>query len=718
MIDRLAGFSIRAPKVVLALAGLAFVLCGVLGSKVSDRLLAGGFLDPGAESSRAANVMADEFGLSGAQFILAVESAQGTTDARTTARAKAIVAGLRQDERVETVASPWTPPQGGAHLISRDGHVGLVVATLKGDDNAAQKTAKDLSDRYTGEADGATVTAGGQAMAFSEIGTISARDLAVAESIAIVLTFLLLVRFLRSWVAAAIPLVVGITAIVGTTAVLYLLTLVTDLSVFAMNIATGLGLALAIDYSLLVIGRFREEIAEGRGQHEAIAVALRRGGRAVVYSGLVVGIALIGMTFFPIYFLKSIGYAGVAVVALSIVLALTVVPALLSLFGTRINRKPLREAGTVESSWLYRVAVAVQRRPVVFALPVLALLLVSVAPVLGLRLGLPDDRVLPVSAQSHQVGDKIRNGFDENVAGAVRIVVEDMDDPDELESYAEALSRVESVKSVVAPAGSYSGGQRVGPGEPAAMKARVAYLTVQTPLNPYSSEAARQLDALRTVPAPGHILLDGLGPQTRDTAESIARGIPKALAWIAATTFVLLLLLTGSVVMPLKALVLNTLSLTASFGAMVWIFQDGHLGALGTTSTGYTVATVPVLLFCIAFGLSMDYEVFLLARFSEEWEKSGRTRADNDTAVAVGLARSGRVVTAAAVMMAVVFAGIATSGVSLMRMLGLGLTLAVLVDATLVRVVLVPAFMRVAGTWNWWSPRPARSGLERVRLRE
>ncbi|MFI6855379.1 MMPL family transporter [Streptomyces sp. NPDC050416] len=718
MINRLAGFAIRAPKRVLALVLLAFVLCGGLGSKVPDRLLAGGFQDPGAESTRAANVLADEFGLSGAQFLFAIESASGATDAKATARAKDIVAGMRDDSRVQTVVSPWTGPQGGAHLISRDGHAGLVVATLKGDDNAAQKTAKALSDRYTGEADGVTVTAGGQAMAFSEIATTSARDLGVAESVAIVLTFLLLVWFLRSWVAAAIPLVVGIIAIVCTTAVLYLLTLVTDLSVFAMNITTGLGLALAIDYSLLIIGRFREEIAQGSGQQEAIAIALRRGGRAVVYSGLVVGIALIGMTFFPIYFLKSIGYAGAAVVALSIVLTLTVVPALLSLLGTRINRKPLRETEAVESSWLHRVAVSVQRRPIVFALPVLAVLLVSLAPVFGLRLGLPDDRVLPVSAQSHQVGDTIRDGFDENVVGTVRIVVEGIGDPAKVESYATALSRVESVSSVVAPAATYSDGQRVGPGAPAATKGSVAYLTVQTPLNPYSSAAARQLDALRMVPAPGHTLFDGLGPQTRDTSTSIARGIPKALAWIAVTTFVLLLLLTGSVVMPLKALVLNALSLTASFGAMVWIFQDGHLGALGTTSTGYTTATVPVLLFCIAFGLSMDYEVFLLARFSEEWEKSGRTRADNDTAVAVGLARSGRVVTAAAVMMAVVFAGMATSGVSLMRMLGLGLALAVLVDATLVRVVLVPAFMRIAGTWNWWSPRLARGVLERLRLRE
>nr|WP_280344063.1 MMPL family transporter [Nocardia abscessus] len=245
-----------------------------------------------------------------------------------------------------------------------------------------------------------------------------------------------------------------------------------------------------------------------------------------------------------------------------------------------------------------------------------------------------------------------------------------------------------------------------------------AHVTVATALNPYSDVGRGQLDALRAVDAPGDVLVGGLAQQTADTSAGISRGFVIALLWIVVTTVILLFLLTGSILLPVKALVLNTLSLSATFGALVWVFQEGHLAGLGTTATGYTVATVPVLLFCVAFGLSMDYEVFLLSRFTEEWERSPRTRGDVDTAVAVGSARSGRVVTAAALLMAVVFVGIATSEVSIMRALGVGLALAVILDAVLVRTILVPAAMRIAGTANWWTPRWLAPVVARARLRE
>ncbi|MFI1914050.1 MMPL family transporter [Nocardia sp. NPDC020380] len=700
MITKLFTPALRAPKTVLVLAGIAFVLCGLLGVHAPPRLSNGGFVATDSESARAADILERDYGVSGTQLVLTVESPGGAQSPAAVARGGEIARQLQGDPRISTVASPWTDPAASAALTSTDDSIGLITATVRGDENHAPASARELADRYRGTRDGVTVRAGGQAMVWAETGDQTQRDLGIAEAIALPLTFLLLVWFLRSLVAAAIPFVTGVVAIAGATTVLYLLTFVVQLSVFALNIVTAIGLALAIDYSLLIIGRYREEIARGRDRTGALTVAMRRGGRAVAFSGITVGIALLGMLFLPMNFLRSLALAGLAVVALSIVLALTLVPALLMLLGERINRKPLREARPVEQQVLYRIARAVQRRPALCALPVLALLIALGSPIFGLKLGLPDDRVLPASTESHQVGDLLRNRFADNATGAVDILVTGANT--DVGAYAAALSKVPGVDGVSPPA--------AGPG--------TVLLTVSTHLDPYSDAAVRQLDALHAVPAPAATLFGGLAQQNADAASGVTQGFPKAAAWIAVITFVLLLLLTGSVVLPLKALVLNVLSLSAGFGAMVWIFQDGHLGGLGTDATGYTIGTLPVLLFCVAFGLSMDYEVFLLARFTEEWEHSAKTRADNDTAVALGIARSGRIITAAALLMAVVFAGIAASGVTMNRMLGLGLAVSVLMDATLVRMILVPAFMRLMGTANWWAPRRAKPLLEKAALRE
>ncbi|MEV0686317.1 MMPL family transporter [Nocardia sp. NPDC050378] len=720
MIDRFAGFAARAPKVVLAIIGIAFVVLGAVGAPVAERLSAGGFIGTDAESARATETLERDFGLAGMQLLLTVEAEAGALSPVADERARRIVSELRADERIEAVLSPWTEPRTRGKLVSRDDRMGLIVATVRGGDDVAPATAHELAQRHTGTGDGVEVRAGGQSILFHDANTQAARDLLLAEAVAMPLCFLLLMWFLRSAVAAAIPIVVGMVAIVGTTAILYALTFVVELSVFALNLTSAIGLALAIDYSLLLISRYREEIARGRSPSDAVLVATRRGGRAVVYAGATVAIGVVGMVFFPMPFLRSIAYAGVAVVTLSILLALTMVPALLTLLGGRINRKPLREATAVDQTRLYRIARTIQRRPVLVAVPVVALLLGLGAPVLGLKLGLPDDRVLPATAEPHRVGDDIRQRFSDNPTGVVQIVVtgDRAADTVALADYAVGISRVAGVSGVLAPTGAYADGLRLADGDAGMAGEGSAYLTVSTTSDPYSTQARDQLDALHAVAAPGDTAFGGLAQQTRDTADGISGAFPLALAWIAVVTFVLLLLLTGSVVLPLKALVLNTLSLSATFGAMVWIFQDGNLGGLGTVAPGYIAATVPALVFCTAFGLSMDYEIFLLTRFKEEWDKSERSRADNDTAVAVGLARSGRVITAAAVLMTVVFAAVITSDLSLMRMFGLGLTLAVIADATLVRMLLVPAFMRLFGTWNWWAPAWSRPTLDRLALRE
>jgi len=338
------------------------------------------------------------------------------------------------------------------------------------------------------------------------------------------------------------------------------------------------------------------------------------------------------------------------------------------------------------------------------------LLLLLGTPFLSVRWGFPDDRVLPTSASAHEVGDQLRRDFVHNSDAAVTVVVPDTTGigAADINRYAADLSRVPDVSAVSAPTGTFIDGNRVGPpSAPAGQIPGSAFLTVDSSAPLFSDQSETQLDRLHSVPAPAgkHVDMTGTAQTNRDSVDAITSRLPLVLGLIGVIMFVLLFLLTGSVVMPLKALVLNILSLTAAFGAMVWIFQDGHLGALGTTPTGTLVANMPVLLFCIAFGLSMDYEVFLVSRIREFWLASGKTRADNDESVARGIAHTGRIITAAALIMSISFAALIAANVAVMRLFGLGLTLAVLVDATLVRMVLVPAFMHVMGQWNWWAPR-------------
>jgi RND superfamily putative drug exporter len=363
------------------------------------------------------------------------------------------------------------------------------------------------------------------------------------------------------------------------------------------------------------------------------------------------------------------------------------------------------------------------RRSIPIGLAIVALLLLLGAPFLSIKWGFPDDRVLPQSLSAREVGDELRNDFSVDSSANITVVLPDAAGvpPSELDRYAAALSRVPDVSSVSAPGGTFVDGNPAGP--PAAatgMKDGSAFLTVGSTAPLFTDASNSQLDAVHEVATPGGkpVQVTGFAQINRDSSQAITDRLPLVLGVIAAITFVLLFLLTGSVVLPLKALVLNVLSLTAAFGALVWIFQDGHLGALGTTPTGTLVANMPVLLFCIAFGLSMDYEVFLVSRIREFWLKSGKTRADNDESVALGLAKTGRVVTAAALVMSISFAALIAAEVSFMRMMGVGMTLAIIADATLVRMALVPAFMHWLGRWNWWAPKPLARLHERIGISE
>ncbi|MBO0676566.1 MMPL family transporter [Mycolicibacterium sp. S2-37] len=739
MLARLAALSIAAPRRIICFALFVAVAAGVFGVPVAGKLAAGGFADPAAESSHAQSLLAERFDQGDVQLLITVTAPDGATGAAASRVGTEIVDQLRNSPNVASVTSAWTVKDpAAAGLISENGRAGLVVAGVTGGEKLADTNAKALTDAIGGEVserDGVTVRAGGVAMVNNQITKQTQQDLLLMESIAIPFSFLVLVWVFGGLLAAAVPVGVGLIGIVCSLAVLHAITFLTDVSVFALNLCMAMGLALAIDYTLLMVSRYRDELAGGASRETALTRMMVTAGRTVVFSATTVALPMITMVLFPMYFLKSFAYAGVATVVFAALAALIVTPAAIVLLGDRIDaldvrrlgrrllRRPTPEPKPVERLFWYRSTKFVMRRAVPIGLAVVALLLFAGAPFLGVRWGLPDERVLPTTASAHQVGDQLRTEFVDNSATAVTVVFPDSRgvSSDEMARYAGELSRVPDVISVSAPVGTFVDGRQAGPPTaPAGERDDSAFLTVSTSAPLFSDASATQLDRLHEIAPPDgkSVELAGIAQSNRDSVDAITSKLPLVLGLIAVSTFCLLFLLTGSVVLPLKALVLNVLSLTAAFGAMVWIFQEGHLSALGTTPTGTLVANVPVLLFCIAFGLSMDYEVFLMSRIREFWLASGRRPADVAESVALGLAHTGRVVTAAALVMSISFAALIAANVSFMRMFGLGLTLAVLTDATLVRMVLVPAFMRVAGTYNWWAPRPLVKLHDRLGLRE
>ncbi|MEV3902224.1 MMPL family transporter [Mycobacterium sp. NPDC050551] len=737
MLQRIAELAIAAPRRILVIAALVMVAAGVFGIPVAKNLSAGGFQDPDSESARATAVLVDKFDRGDMDLVISVTSEAGARDAAARAAGDDIVRALEASPEVGQVSSAWTaPPAAASALVSEDGRTGLIIAGITGGESDAQKHAKALVEQVVHDRDGVVVRAGGEAMTYVQVNGQSEKDLLLMESIAIPLSFLVLLWVFGGVFAATLPLIVGAFAILGTMAALRTVTLFTDVSIFALNLSIAMGLAIAIDSTLLIISRYRDELAEGADRDRALVRTMVTAGRTVLFSAMTVALSMLAMVLFPMYFLKSFAYAGIAVVVFAATAALVVAPAAIALLGDRIDsldvRRGLRRIlcrpepvpRPVEETFWYRSTKFVMRRSVIIGLAVVTLLLLLGAPFLGIKWGFPDDRVLPESASARQVGDELRNGFAVDSAANVTVVLPDATGvtPEQFDRYAAALSQVPQVASASAPGGTFVDGAPVGaPAASTGMRDGAAYLTVTSEAPLFTAASDAQLDALRAVAPPEGkpVQLTGVAAINRDSSESITSRLPLVLGVIAAVTFVLLFLLSGSVVIPLKALLLNVISLSAAFGALVWIFQEGHLGAFGTTPTGTLVANMPVLMFCIAFGLSMDYEVFLVSRIREYWLASpGRTAEDNDEAVALGLARTGRVVTAAALVMSISFAALIAAQVSFMRMFGVGLTLAVLADATLVRMLLVPAFMHVLGRWNWWAPAPLVRLHERIGISE
>ncbi|MEX2294347.1 MAG: MMPL family transporter [Acidimicrobiales bacterium] len=738
MLGRLAQLTVRHRKIVLVVAVVIFAASGAFGGSVADHLSSGGFADPSSESFNADEALLDTFGAGTPNLVLLVTVDAGSVDDPAAAQAgQALTERLAAEPHLTNVVSYWSlgnPPP----LRSQGSDRALVLARIDGDQNEVTDRVTELGPRFRGEGDGISVEVGGYSEVFREVGTTIEEDLVRAETIALPITLILLLLVFGSVVSASLPLAIGALSVVGTLAVLRLLSMVTEVSIFSLNLTTAMGLGLAIDYSLFVVSRFREELQAGHEPHIAVQRTVRTAGRTVAFSAVTVAAALCALLVFPLAFLRSFAYAGVAVAFLAGLFSVVILPAILATVGTAVDKLTIfkRSTQVTDEGFWHRMAIFVMHRPVIVATSAIALLLFLGAPFIHLNLSLPDDRVLPESAASRQVSDVLRAEFDSEEAGAASVVAEGIGDPSartaDIDAFAVSLAGLPGVSRVDAATGSYCGegladagctpGQQIlagGEGRYLAFNSADAggstYLSVVPSVEPLSAEGEALVRAIRATDAAFPTEVTGMSAQLVDTKSALFSRLPLAAGIIALVTFLVLFIQFGSVIIPLKAIVLNLLSLSATFGAMVWVFQEGHLSdTLDFTAIGSVDATTPILMFCVAFGLSMDYEVFLLSRIKEEYDRTG----DNELSVATGLERTGRIVSASALLMAVIFIAFATSQVTFIKLFGVGLALAVLMDAFLIRGTLVPAFMRMAGAWNWWAPAPLRRLHDRIGINE
>ncbi|OWA01451.1 hypothetical protein B9W64_36230 [Streptomyces sp. CS159] len=707
MFERVAELAIRRSRLVLVIAALAVAVMGFVGGGAFTKLLPGGFDDPNSQSSRAVEVIDDKFG-GETNLVLLVDTPDGGVDTPAAKSAgQALVSELKGEKNLANVYSYWDTNL--AALRSEDGEQALILAHVKGEETELQDNAQSLIDAYSGTyGDTLEVRAGGGTAVSADISTQVVSDLVLAEAIAIPLTLVLLLFVFGSVVSALLPLAIAVIAIAGAFAQLSVLGGITEVSNTATNLVTALGLGLGIDYALLMTSRFREQLASGASVDDAVRRTVSTAGRTVAFSAATVAAALASLLVFPQYFLRSFGYAGVGVVAVAAISTLFVMPALFVVLGHRVNKGRMPWAKdrqpSVQGSVWGRMARTVMRRPALTALPVLAVLLVAAAPLLGITFGTPDERVLPANAESRQVTAMLGENFNGNDAAALHVVIDRAVAKDGLTSYAGELAALDGVLRVETSAGTYTGGRSApaGPGNPALGRPDAQRINVVSELTPKSDEAEALVADVRAVMGPEGTepLVGGTDAELVDAKDSISGQLPLAIALVVLTTFVLLFLFTGSIVQPLRALVLNVVSLGATLGVMTWIFQDGNLSSLlGFTAQPMEVS-MTVLMFCIAFGLSMDYEVFVTSRIKELHDQG----EDNESAVANGLGHTGRIVSAAALLLAVSFFAFGTAKITFMQMFGLGSGLAILIDAIAVRGVLVPAAMRLLGGSAWYAP--------------
>ena len=698
MLDRLAHLANRRPRRMLAGAAVFFVVAAVLGGSVADHLQPYGADDPSSESVQLRRDLERTTGIQTSAGIVAlVSTPSGVRSPAARERVARVTAMLRRDRDVGRVTSFYDARDRA--YVARDGRSTYVAASFRAmSDTAVRDAAERLEKRFDGVPG---VRLGGQAVGFSEVNRTVESDLRRAELIAFPLLLVLSLLFFRSLVAALLPLLVGALAIVGTFLGLRVAGEIGSVSIFALNLVTGLGLGLAIDYSLFIVSRYREELAAVGPGVEALRRTMATAGRSVLFISLTVAAALASLLVFPQRFLYSMGIGGTMVALIAAAIALLVLPAVLALLGPRVNalaprwlqRASERDARPDERGAWYRLSRFVMRRPAPVAAASAALLIALGIPFLSINFTSVDASVLPKSSNSRQVYETLRAEFPPNRDAPIVIAAENRD----VRSVARRVAALPGVVGVTPP-------RPVGDGR--------AVIWAYSPAGSFSDRGQALVRDVRALPG---TQVGGQTAEFIDRKASLAAHLPIALLIVAGATIVVLFLMTGSIVLPIKALAMNVLTLSAAFGLLVLIFQDGRLeGPLGYTSQGALELTQPVLLFAVAFGLSTDYGVFLLGRIKE-----ARDRGANDReAVAIGLERTGRIVTAAALLFCVAIGAFATSQIIFIKELGVGTALAVLIDATIVRALLVPALMEMLGRWNWWAPKPLARLHRRIGLSE
>ncbi|MFN2612900.1 MAG: MMPL family transporter [Solirubrobacterales bacterium] len=703
MFDALARLATNRAKFVISLAVIGSIAAGAIGGGVANRLDPYGADDKTTESIQASNRL-EAAGFRDVGVIVLIEGGNVERPATKT-RVARLEKELRANQDVAEVTGFYDT--GSRDFVSTDGSkTYLGVALRATGDKDRQTAAEDIRKELEGRGG---ISVGGIGLAQQEVNDQVEKDLQKAEMLAFPLLFLLSLLFFRSLVAAALPLLIGGLAIVGTLLILRIASEFGSISVFALNLTTGLGLGLAIDYSLFMVSRYREEIARTGPGLEAMRRTMATAGRTVLFSSLTVTAALASLLVFPQRFLYSMGLGGSLVAIFAMLVALTVLPAILVLLGERVNafapkflqRRANRDARPTTEGFWYRLSRFVMRRPLPIATVSAAVLIAIGIPFLSIKFTSVDPQILPASASARQVDDVLRADFPPNRDVPIRVVVEDAAPA----AAANVAREVEGVEGVAA----------VQP--PRAIDAQTTLVQVVSE-NPANSEPSRALvRKLRDLPPPpgARIQIAGSTAEFLDFQHSLVRHMPLALAIVIVSTLLILFLMTGSVVLPIKALLMNVLNLSATLGILVLIFQHGHLeGFLDYRSQGALEQTMPVLLFAVAFGLSTDYAVFLLSRIKEARDAG----ASDSECVAIGLERTGRIVTAAALLFAIAIGAFATSQIIFIKENGIGTAIAVLLDATIIRALLVPSLMELLGHWNWWAPRPLRKLHHRVGLSE
>jgi trehalose monomycolate/heme transporter len=715
MLSRWTTVLLDRARLVVVVGIVATIAAATYGLGVFDSLGQGGFDDPHTDSQRELAREQAVFGNKNVDVIAIYRSKTLTADQpEFKQKVEQTLADIPKGTTTSVITA-WDTGDPG--MVSTDKHAVQVLISLAGDGQAEQSDNNDLVVP-TLEAKGLQTDIAGPWAVYKGVNETVSEDLARAETVSLPIVLILSLLIFGSLVAASMPVLVGALSVIGALAVVRLITTFAEVSVFSINVISLLGMGLAIDYALFVISRYREELAklpadDATAPRQAMAVTMLTAGRTVLFSGLTVAAAMSALLVFPQNFLRSLGYGGIAAVIIGVVTALTVLPAVLLLLGRRIDagRLPWRRGRPVSVSndhgaWA-RLAHAVMTRPVVVMVLIVGALLVIASPFLGVKWGSVDYRVLPPDQPAHVAAVKLNQDFGQEKSTA-NVLLETAD-KQAVSAYLDkvrALPGMLDVREVEAKGG-------------------VTLLRAAWSGNSQTGTSQDMVKTLREVPGPGgdHVLIGGLSADTVDLLGSIKRHVPWMAGIIIAVMLVLLFLAFGSLVLPVKAVLMNLLSISASFGVITWIFADGHLqGLLGYTSTGFLDATQPIFMLAILVGLSMDYEVFLLSRIREQWDKphdpSSSLTQRNTDAVAIGVQKTGRIITSAALLLAVVIGAFSTSGIVFMKMIGVGMLVALLVDATIVRALLVPATMKLLGRWNWWAPAPLRHFWERYGIRE